>query len=91
MQKSQLLGRASAALQLVLPHWKRRQRPSPVDPTRQDLGNFSDMVMDPRPMAKDRLTTIGTQGVDFLLSQAPKMNMHGVPFYYGSHVSIISH
>ena len=38
MRKSRILNKWLAALQPVLPHWKRMQRPSPVDPARQDLG-----------------------------------------------------
>ena len=34
---------SQTALQPVVPHWKRMQRPSPVDPTRQDLGIYSDI------------------------------------------------
>ena len=31
--------------------------------------------------------TAEIRGVDLILSQAPKMNMHGVPSYYGSHAN----
>ena len=34
-----------AALQPVLPHWKRMQRPFPVDAARQDLGIHSDTLI----------------------------------------------
>ena len=90
MQKSQILSKSSAALQPVLPLWKRMQRPSPVALARQDLGTFLDMVMAPQPlgplgrMAKGRLMTVGMRGVDLTLSEALKMNMHGVPSYCGS-------
>ena len=66
----------TAALQPVLPHWKRMQRPSPVDPARQDLGKNLDM--------EGHLMTIEIQDEDLIRSQAPKMNNHEVPFYYGS-------
>ena len=36
MRKLRILNKWLAALQPVLPYWKRMQRPSPVDPTRQD-------------------------------------------------------
>ena len=42
------------------------------------------------PMAQGHLMTAEIRGVDLMLSQAPKMNMHGVPSYYGSHVSNIT-
>ena len=77
----------------VLPLWKRMQRPSPVDPARQDLGIFSDIALAPHPldlsgpMAKGRPMTIEIQDEDLIRSQAPKMNMHEVPSYYGSRVN----
>ena len=93
VQKSQILSKSLAALQPVLPHWKRMQRPSPVAPARQDLGTHSNMVTAPQPlglsgpMAQGHLMTKEKRGVDLIFSQAPKMNIHGVPSYYGSHVS----
>ena len=89
-RKSQILNKWLAALQPVLPHWKRMQCPSPVDPARQDLGIFSDIVMAPQPvglsgpMAQGHLMTIEIQDEDLIRSQAPKMNKHEVPSYYGS-------
>ena len=38
------------------------------------------------PMAKGHLMTVEVRGVGLIFSQTPKMNMHGVPFYYGSRV-----
>ena len=38
-------------------------------------------------MAQGRPMTVEIQGVDLILSQALKMNMHEVPSYYGSHVN----
>ena len=93
MQKSHVLSKSLAALQLVLPHWKRMQRPSPADPAQQDLGTYLDMVMALQPlcpsgpMTQGHLMTIKIRGVDLILSQAPKMNMDGVPSYYGSRVN----
>ena len=69
---------------------KRMQRPSPVDPARQDLGIYSGIAMAPQPlgplgpMAQDHQMTIGIRDADLIRSQAPKMNKHEVPFYYGS-------
>ena len=90
MRKSRILNKWLAALQPVLPHWKRMQRPSPVDRARQDLGMYSDTAMAPQPlgpsspMAQGRLMTIELLDEDLIRSQAPKMNNHEVPFYYGS-------
>ena len=50
MRKSRILSKWLAALQPVLPHWKRMQRPSPVDPARQVLGIHSDMAMAPQSL-----------------------------------------
>ena len=64
-----------------------------VVPARQDLGTNLDMVTAPQPlgpsgpMAQGHLMTIEVRGVGLILSQALKMNMHGVPSYYDSHVS----
>ena len=64
--------------------------PSPVDPARQDLGIYSDMVMAPQPlglsgpMALGHLMTTEIQDEDLIRSQAPKMNKHEVPSCYGS-------
>ena len=69
---------------------KRMQHPSPVVLARQDPGTFLDMVtalqpLGPSgPMAKGRLMTVEIRGVDLTLSQAMKMNRHGVPSYYNS-------
>ena len=77
MRKSRILNKCTAALQPVLPHWKRIQRPSPVDPAQQDLGKNSDMAMAPQPMglsgpmAQDHLMT-EIQGEDLIRSQAPE-------------------
>ena len=63
------------------------QRPSPVDRARQDLGKYSDIVTAPQPlgpMAQGHLMTTEIQDEDLILSQAPKMNKHEVPSYYGS-------
>ena len=93
LRKSRILNKWLAALQPVLPHWKRMQPPSPVDPARQDLGKNSDTVTAPQPlglsgpMAQGHLMTIEIQDEDSTRSQAPKMNKHGVPFHYDSHVS----
>ena len=90
MRKSRILNKWLAALQPLLPHWKRMQRQSPVDPARQDLGIYSDTAMAPQPlglsglMAQGHLMTIEIQDDDMIRSQAPKMNNHEVPFYYGS-------
>ena len=93
MQLSQILSKSLAAFQPGLPHWKRMQRPYPVVRARQDLGIYLHTVMAPQPlgvsgpMVQGHLLTIEIRGVDLILSQAPKMNMHGVPSYYGSHVN----
>ena len=94
VRKSRILNKWSAALQPVLPHWKRMQQPSPVDPARQDLGKNSERAMGPQPdpqplglsgpMAQGHLMTIETQDEDLIRSQAPKMNNREVPFYYDS-------
>ena len=90
MQKSQILSKSLAALQPVLPHWKRMQRPSPVVPARQDRGTSLDMMtaLQPLglsgPMAQGHLMTIEIHDDDLIRSQAPKMNNHEVPCYYGS-------
>ena len=36
--------------QFVSQPWKRIRRPSPVDPARQNLGTYSDIVMAPQPL-----------------------------------------
>ena len=65
----------------------------PVAQIQQDLGTCLDQVTAPQPlghpgpMAQGLLMTVEVQGVDLILSQALKMNMHGVPSYYGSHVN----
>ena len=93
MQKTRTLNKTSATLQPVLPRWKRMQRPSPVAPTRQDPVTILDMVMALQPLgplgshAKGDLMTVELRGVDLILPQAPKMNMHGVPSFHSSHVS----
>ena len=57
---------------------------------RQSLRIYCDIVMAPQsqspshPIAQDLLMTTETQDGDFILSQAPKTNMHEVPSYYGS-------
>ena len=67
------------------------QRPSPVAPTRQDLGTYLDIVTGPLgPMAQGHLMTVEIRGVDLIFSQAPKMNMHEVPSFYGSHANGIT-
>ena len=77
----------------MLPHWKRRERPSPVDPARQDLGIYSDIATDPQPlgfsgpMAQGHLTLTETQDVYLIRSQVPKMNMHEVPSFCSLRVS----
>ena len=59
---------------------KRMQRPSPMVPTRQDLGTYLDIVTAPQPlglsgpMAQGHLMTVEIRGVDLILSPAPKMN-----------------
>ena len=64
VRKSRILNKWLAALQPVLPHWKRMERLSPVDPAQQDLGKNSDMAMAPQPlglsgpMAQGHLMTI---------------------------------
>ena len=35
------------------------------------------------PVAQGRLMTVEIRGVDLIFSQAPKMNKHEVPSYYG--------
>ena len=50
MRKLRILNKWLAALQPVLPHWKRMQQPSPVDPARQDLGTCLDRVPAPQPL-----------------------------------------
>ena len=68
---------------------ERMQRPSPVVPTRQDHGTYLAMVTVPQPlgplgpMAQGNLMTEEIRGVDLIRSQAPKMNRHEVPSYYG--------
>ncbi len=69
---------------------KRMQRSSPVVPTRQDRGTYLDIVTVPQPLgpgSQGRLMTVEIQGVDLILSQALRMNMHEVPSYYGSLVN----
>ena len=62
----------------------------PVTQIQQDLGTCLDNVTAPqplgpsRPMAQGRLMTVEIRGVGLTRSQAPKMNKHKVPFYYGS-------
>ena len=69
------------------------QNAAPVTQIQQHLGTCLEKVTAPQPlgpsgpMALDRLRTVEIQGVDLILSQALKMNMHGVPSYYGSHVN----
>ena len=59
-------------------------------PARQDLGTYLDIVVAPQPlgpsgpMAQGPLMTVEIRGVDLTRAQAPKMNKHEVPFYYGS-------
>ena len=69
------------------------RRLSPVVPTRQDHGTYLDIVTAPQaqgplgplgPMVQGHLMTAEIRGVDLIRSQAPKMNKHEVPFYYGS-------
>ena len=90
LQKSQILNKSSAAIQPVLPHWKRMQLLSPVVPARQDPGTFLYMVTALQPLgslgptAEGHLMTVEIRGVDLIPSQAPKMNKRDVPFYYGS-------
>ena len=90
MRKSQILNKLLAALQPVLPHWKRMQRSSPVDPARQDRGMYSDIAMAPQPLglsgpvAQCHLMTIDIQDEDLIRSQAPKMNNREVPSYFDS-------
>ena len=61
-----------AALQPVLLSWSRMQRPSPVDPARQDLGIYSDIAMAPQPLgpsgpiALGYPMTIGIQDADLI-------------------------
>ena len=80
MRRSRILNKWLAALQPVLPHWKRMRRPSPVDLARQDLGISSDIAMAPQPlglsgpMAQGHLMTIEIQDEDLIHSQAPKIN-----------------
>ena len=87
VQNSRILSKSLAALQPMLPYWKRMQRPSPVVPARQDLGTYLDIVVAPQPlgpsgpMAQGHLTMTETQDVDLIRSQAPKTNMHEVPSF----------
>ena len=88
MRKLRISHKWLAALQPVLPYWKRMQRPSPVDPARQDLGIYSDIAMAPPldlsgPVVQGHLMTTRTQDVDLILSLVPKMNKHEVPSYNG--------
>ena len=54
----------------------------------QDLGTCLDRVTAPSgPMALGHPMITGIQGVDLILLQALRTNMHGVPSYYDSHVS----
>ena len=53
-------------------------------------GDGSQQLGPSGPMANGRLMTVEIRGVNLILSQAPKMNMHGVPSYYGSHVNNIT-
>ena len=79
--------------QLVSQPWRLVRPLLQAVPARQDLGMCSDIVTAPQPlglsgpMARGHLMTVEIQGVDLILSQALKMNMHGVPSYYGSHVN----
>ena len=90
---SALLQKMSTLSLHPFPNWKRMQRLSPADPARQDLGIFSDFAMAPQaldllgPTAQGHLMTVEIRGVDLIRSQAPKMNRHEVPSYYGSHAN----
>ena len=92
-RKLRILNKWSAVLQPVLPHWKRMQRLSPVDPDRQDLGIYSDIAMAPQPLglsgpvALGHLMIIGIQDADLIPPQALLMNMREVQSYYDSHVN----
>ena len=69
---------------------KRMRRPSPAVPTRQDPGTYLHIVTAPQPlgplgpMAHGHQMTVEIRVVGMIRSQAPKMNKHEVPFYYGS-------
>ena len=85
---SALLQKTSTLSLHAYPRLKRMQRPSPVVLARQDLGTYLDIVTGPLgPMAQGHLMTVEIRGADLILSQAPKMNMHEVPSYYGSHAN----
>ena len=62
----------------------------PVAQIQQDLGTCLGRVTAPQPLgpsgpiAQGRLMTVEIQGVDLIRSQAPKMNKHEVPSYFGS-------
>ena len=87
MKKLRKSNKWLAALQPVLPHWKRMQRPSPAEVARQDLGKNSDTVMAPQPlgpMDQDHLMTIEVRSVDLIRSLAQKMNTRDVPSCYDS-------
>ena len=82
-----------AASQPALPPWKQIQLPPQAVPARQALGTYFNIVMAPQPlgplgpMARGLLTTTGTQGLDLILSQAQKTNVHEVPFFYSFHLN----
>ena len=82
MRKLRISNKWLAALQPVLPHWKRMQRPSPVDPARQDLGIDSDIVTVHQPlgpMAQGHLMTIEMQDEDLRRSPCAKRRLTTVP------------
>ena len=62
----------------------------PAAQFQQDLGTCLDKVTAPQPlgpsgpMAQGHLMTMEIQDEDLICSQAPKMNNHEVPSYYGS-------
>ena len=92
-RKLRILNKWSGVLQPVLPHWKRMQRLSLVDPDRQDLGIYSDIAMAPQPLglsgpvALGHPMIIGIQDADLIPPQALLMNMREVQSYYDSHVN----
>ena len=61
------------------------QRPSPVDPARQDLGKYSDVVTAHQPlgpsgpMAQDHPMTSGIQDEDLRRSPCAKCRLTTVP------------
>ena len=82
-----ILNKLLGVLWLTSLLWNKMQLLVPVAQIQQDLGAYLDIVTAPQPlgpsgpMAQGHLLTVEIRGVDLILSKAPMMNMHEVPFY----------